>query len=70
MLISRSWLAAASFGALGAVTACAKPPVITPVVSQAEWTDSRNALAELRRRVPRRPFVEIVHVSMREPKTG
>jgi hypothetical protein len=52
------------------LSACAAPVVTAPRVSQPEWSDSLRALAELRRRVPRRPFVEIVHVSMREPHTG
>jgi hypothetical protein len=61
-------LAALSCAAL--LSACASPVVRAPAVSQHEWSDSRRALAELRHRVPQKPFVEIVHVSMREPNTG
>lgn len=68
MLKLRSWLAAASLAALAA--GCAKPTVVAPVVTQSEWTDARRALAELRRHTPSKAFVEIVHVSLREPKTG
>jgi hypothetical protein len=61
-------LAALSCAAL--LSACAAPVAKIPVVTQHEWSDARRALAELRRRVPRKPFVEIVRVSMREPNTG
>ena len=63
-----SWLAALFLAALA--SACAAPSAKVPRVTQHEWTDARRALAELRRRVPKKPFVQIVHVSMSEPHTG
>jgi hypothetical protein len=39
-------------------------------VTQQEWTLSRARLAAIRRDVPTRPYVERVHVSIHDPRTG
>jgi hypothetical protein len=38
--------------------------------SQAEWTEARARLFRLRAELPTHPYVEIVKLAMREPRTG
>lgn len=54
--------------ALAAGCAPAAPPVAPP--TQAEWTEARSRLDELRRAMPSDPWVEEVTIAFREPGTG
>jgi hypothetical protein len=58
--------------AVSLVTLSCTPRPQTPfgTPSQAEWTLARSRLEALRAAQPRRPFVEIVRVVLREPSTG
>jgi len=50
---------------------CAKePPPRAPIVSQADWTRARQDLAKMRSEVPNEPYVELIRVALREPRTG
>lgn len=53
-----------------ASTGCARPPPRAPETSQAEWTQARRLLGELRRKAPHGSFVETVRVSLHEPRSG
>lgn len=44
--------------------------VRVPVVSQEEWTLSRERLARMRSELPRRPYVERVQIGVVDPRTG
>lgn len=41
-----------------------------PEIGQSEWTLSRERLARLRKAIPRRPYVERVHVGVTDPRSG
>ncbi len=65
-LLALPWmtiLACASPARAGAAGAWSAP-------TQTEWSLARARLAELRSTEPRSPYVEIVRVTMREPRTG
>ena len=50
--------------------ACAKKPEPAAPVSQADWTLARAELAKMRNETPSEPYVELIRVSLREPRTG
>ncbi|WP_394850317.1 hypothetical protein LZC95_23025 [Pendulispora brunnea] len=57
--------------ALVALAGCAKePPPRLPIVSQADWTRAREDLKKMRSEVPSEPYVELIRVALREPRTG
>lgn len=61
----KSLVAAASL----CVAACASTPAVPPLdPSQAEWTEARRRLAELRASPPH-PYVEQIRIAMREPRS-
>jgi hypothetical protein len=67
----RAWLLLLLAGLAVASGACVpheQAPFGTP--SQAEWTLARGRLAELRASQPSHPYVEVVHVYVRDPRTG
>ena len=49
---------------------CARPAPRVPTTTQAEWSEARALLKELRREAPHASFVETVRVSMHEPRSG
>jgi hypothetical protein len=59
---------------LAAVSACGSPPRTASTSagepSQLEWTLARTRLAALRAALPARPHVEIVRLTIHEPRTG
>ena len=67
--LSRAALASAL--AAGGVTGCATPaPPRAPSILQADWARARGELASMREQVAVRPYVEVIRVALREPRTG
>src|SRR5882672_3564963 len=57
--------------AVAALAGCARtpaPPAVEP--TQSEWTRAREELAKMRDEAPREPYVELIRVAMREPRSG
>ncbi len=50
--------------------ACASAKTVAPEVTQAAWTRARTDLAELRQNVVDKPYVEVIRVAVREPRSG
>ncbi|WP_394828843.1 hypothetical protein [Pendulispora albinea] len=55
---------------LAANAGCSRKPVPVVPVSQADWTHARAELAKMRSDTPREPYVELIRVALREPRTG
>jgi len=63
---ARAAIAALAIAAAG----CAKPPPRPPVLLQPDWTRARGELASMRGQVAIHPYVEVIRVALREPRTG
>jgi hypothetical protein len=58
--------------AFGVVAAIGCSPARLPVkpVSQATWAEARSELALMRSRAPDKPYVQLIRVALREPRSG
>ena len=57
-------------GSYATITATKSDHVDVPVISQDEWTVSRERLARVRSQQPRRPYAERVRLTIVDPRTG